>query len=209
METRDISLHGRMEDLLALVVGSIFLAAGIALLHAAGLVTGGTGGVALLLSKAVPLSPGIIFALLNLPFLWLAARTVGSLFAFRTLAVSCLVALWSTVIELGVRIEVQQPAIAAVSAGVLFGVGALALVRHGASVGGVGVLTVWLYRTRGWGIGRMQIMMDLIILTASSFIIPIGQIFWSTVSAIIMGIVMQMWHRPGLYTSQSPVKFIR
>ncbi|MBO9724707.1 MAG: YitT family protein [Novosphingobium sp.] len=201
--------HGRIEDIYALAVGSLLIGLGLTILHSAGLVTGGMAGLALLVGHFAPLPPGLLFAALNLPFLFLALRAMGSLFTLRTVVASGGIALASVLSEHALTIEVKDPFAAAVGAGTLLGMGTLAVVRHGAGVGGVGIVTVWLQQRRGWNIGRSQILIDFAILAASSIFLPLDKLAWSATSAIGMGVVTALWLRPGRYAGFSPLRKVR
>ena len=195
--------HGLAEDALALLFGCVFVATGMAILRGAGLVTGGMAGLALLGSHLVPLSPGVLLALLNLPFMVLAWRAIGPLFAVRTLIVSIGIAGLSLLWQHSVRIGIDNPAIAALAGGTLLGQGVLTLVRHGAGLGGLGVLTVWLQQRFGWLLGRSQLAIDVIVLGVSGLWLAPAQLGWSGLSALVMGLVVYLWVRPGRYTGYS------
>lgn len=192
--------HSRSEDVYAIVVGCVMIALGLALLHAAGLVTGGIAGVALLASYLVPLPTGVLFTLINIPFFLFAKRAMGSRFMWRTIAVNGGIALFSTMARYGLRIVEVHPAFAAIAGGTVIGMGILALARHDAGVGGTGVVTLWLQRTRGWNAGRTQIAIDLAILAASFAVVAPAQVGWSALSAAAISGILIAWHRPGRYT---------
>jgi len=200
--------HGTFEDALALLVGGLLIALGLSILNAAGLVTGGMAGVALLVGHYLPrdlqFPPGLLFALLNLPFLVLAFRAMGSLFTLRTVAGSAAIAALSIAVGHTLELQVRDPALAAIGAGCLLGMGTLAFVRHGTGVGGIGVVTVWLSRKRGWNIGRTQLLIDIVILAAAAAMMPLVSVAWSTLSAASMGLVTGLWLRPGRYAGFSP-----
>ncbi len=80
--------HSRIEDVYALVVGCILLTLGLVFLKAAGLVTGGIAGIALLVSYLVPLPPGLLFTIINIPFFAFAYRAMGPAFMWKTIAVN-------------------------------------------------------------------------------------------------------------------------
>jgi uncharacterized membrane-anchored protein YitT (DUF2179 family) len=84
--------HSAIEDVHALLIGSSFIAVGLTLLKAAGLVTGGVAGVALIVSYLTGWPVGVVFLVLNLPFYVLAQRTLGWMFTFKTLATNLLLA---------------------------------------------------------------------------------------------------------------------
>lgn len=195
--------HTSLEDGYALCIGCILIAVGLAMLRAAHLVTGGTAGLALLVSRFVSISPGVLFAVLNLPFFILAARVMGSWFTARTILVSLGIAGMSMVIDETTRIASGNPAVAAIAGGTLLGMGTLALARHGAGVGGVGIVTLWLQNARGWNAGRTQIAIDALVLAAAGVFLRPDRLLWSAVSALMMASVVYLWHRPGRYTGVS------
>lgn len=197
------SAHSLFEDGYALAVGCILIAVGLAMLRAVGLVTGGMAGLALLLSHYVPITPGVLFAMLNIPFFALAARVMGGWFTLKTIAVSIGIAALPFLIQETTQITSGSPALAAVAGGTLLGMGTLSLARHGAGVGGTGVVTLWLQDSRGWNAGRTQILLDLVILGASALTLPLDRLLWSTLSAIAMSNVVYLWHRPGRYNGFS------
>ncbi|KQM13178.1 hypothetical protein ASE73_12025 [Sphingomonas sp. Leaf24] len=192
--------HSRSEDVYAIVVGCVMIALGLALLRAAGLVTGGIAGIALLVSYLVPLPTGVLFTLINIPFFLFAKRAMGTRFMVRTIAVNAGIALFSTMARYGFRIVEVHPAFAAIAGGTVIGMGILALARHDAGVGGTGVVTLWLQRTRGWNAGRTQIAIDLGILATSFAVVAPVQVAWSALSAAAISGILIAWHRPGRYT---------
>ena len=195
--------HTILEDALALVVGCIFVATGLAILHAAGLVAGGMAGTALLVSQFVPFAPGLLLALLTAPFLLLGYFAIGPLFALRTVAASVLIAGLSIVVEDSVQLGVDSPLVASIAGGTLLGQGMLMLVRHGTGLGGFGVLAVWLLQKFGWPIGRTAIVVDVIVLGVSAIFLAPVPLMWSALCAVIMGAIVYLWHRPGVYAGAS------
>lgn len=192
--------HGRVEDVYALVVGCILLALGLVFLKAAGLVTGGIAGIALLLSYLVSLPPGLLFTIINVPFFVFAYRAMGAGFMWKTIAVNAGLAALSVAMNLGVQIQHISPMFAAIVGGTVIGMGILSLARHGAGVGGTGVLTLWLYKRYGINAGLAQMAFDVVILLASLSVISPLYIAWSAVSALAISGILIAWHRPGRYT---------
>ena len=195
--------HGWVEDLFAMIVGSIFVALGLVILHSSGFVTGGMAGAALLVSQVIPAPPGLLLAILSLPFIALGYFSIGPLFALRTVAVSGIIALLSVVAASTVDVSIGNPLVAAIAGGTLLGQGILCMVRHGAGMGGLGVLVFWLNRRFGWSMGLMQISLDVVVLGLSGFIMWGEKLAWSGVSALVMGLVVYLCHRPGRYVGIS------
>lgn len=192
--------HSRVEDVYALIVGCILLTLGLVFLKAAGLVTGGIAGIALLVSYLVPLPPGLLFTLINIPFFLFAYKALGPAFMWKTVAVNAGIAGLSVAMNLGLDIAHISPAFAALVGGTVIGMGILSLARHGAGVGGTGVLTLWLYKRHGINAGVTQIAMDVVILLASLSVIEPIRLAWSAVSAAAISGILVAWHRPGRYT---------
>lgn len=192
--------HSTAEDIYALIVGCILLTLGLALLKAAGLVTGGIAGVALLVSYLVPLPAGLLFTLINIPFFAFAWRAMGAKFMIKTIAVNAGIALLSIGARASISITVVQPGFTAIVGGTVIGMGVLSLARHGAGVGGTGVITLWLYRRYGINAGLSQIALDCVILAISLSVIGGSQLAWSALSAAAISGILIAWHRPGRYT---------
>ena len=78
--------HTLTEDAVAVFTGVLLISVGVAFFTSAGLLTGGTAGLAFLLHYATGIGFGKIFFVLNLPFYWLALRKLGRAFTIKTFA---------------------------------------------------------------------------------------------------------------------------
>jgi uncharacterized membrane-anchored protein YitT (DUF2179 family) len=192
--------HSVWEDLYALAVGCAFLVLGIVCLRSAGLVTGGVAGIALLLSYLVPVSPGWLFTLINLPFFLFARSAMGTAFMLKTMVVSVSVTILTLLAPAALRFEFIHPLLAALLGGTVIGMGILSLARHSAGVGGTGVMSLWLQKKRGWNAGRTQLAIDACIMAVAFFAVPPDRALLSAVSAAAMSGVLITFHRPGRYT---------
>ena len=76
--------HSTTEDVVAIFTGVLMISVGVAFFTSAGLLTGGTAGLAFLLHYATGMGFGKIFFVLNLPFYWLALRKLGREFTLKT-----------------------------------------------------------------------------------------------------------------------------
>lgn len=191
--------HSVAEDGYALAIGCILIGLGLVLLKGAGLVTGGIAGVALLLSYVLPLPAGLLFTLVNLPFFALAQRVLGTRFAIKTVLANLGISAVTMLARGSVTISHVHPAFAALVGGTVIGMGILCLARHQAGVGGTGVVTLWLQRSRGWNAGRTQMALDVVILAAAIPVVRAPQLAWSALSAVAISLMLIAWHRPGRY----------
>ena len=190
--------HSLVEDLLALLIGSLLIGLGLLLLQSARLFTGGIAGIALILHYLTGYAVGPLFVLANVPFMLFAWRRMGVGFTLKTLAVNLLLAGISLGLPRVIRVEIE-PAFAAVAGGVLVGMGLLTLVRHRASVGGIGVVAIWAQERHGISAGRVQMAADGVILLAALLVLPAGGLPLSVVSAFLLDLIVLMNHRPGRY----------
>ncbi|WP_260433873.1 YitT family protein [Burkholderia sp. Bp8998] len=192
--------HSLFEDLYAMIVGMAFVVTGLVLLKAAGLVTGGIAGIALLAAYIFPLPVGLIFTLVNIPFFIFAYFVMGARFAIKSTVASCGITLALMAMPGTLTIAYVSPLFAAFTGGTLCGMGILALARHGVGVGGTGIVTLWLQRERGINAGITQMCIDATILLVSMLTIPAGRVGWSALSAVAVSGMIVAWHRPGRYT---------
>ncbi len=132
--------HTPVEDVQGIFTGSLVAALGLYLLASAGLLTGSTAGIAFLLHYALGINFGLAFFLLNVPFFYLSWRQLGPAFTIKTFVAIGLTAVISNVQTQFFTISGMNPAWGALSGGLLLGYGLLALYRHRASLGGVGIL---------------------------------------------------------------------
>jgi len=79
--------HGAFEDAQALFAGTLFVAMALMLFNQAGLLVGGTAGVAFLLHYVTGISFGKLFFVVNLPFYWFAWTRMGASSPSRPLCV--------------------------------------------------------------------------------------------------------------------------
>jgi uncharacterized membrane-anchored protein YitT (DUF2179 family) len=191
--------HTPIEDVHALLIGSSFIAVGLTLLKAAGLATGGVAGVALLLSYMVPWPVGVLFFLINIPFYVLAQRTLGWVFTGKTLATNVLLAGLALGMPYWLKIDRVDPFFAAIFGGTILGMGVLALARHKSSVGGIGVLALWLYEKRGISAGKVQMAADCAVVVAAFALISWDKLLLSILSAVALSVVIIANHKPGRY----------
>jgi len=191
--------HSVFEDAFALVIGALLVSFGIELIKDAGLVSGGIAGVAFVLHYASGVSFGLLFFILNLPFYWLAFRRMGLEFTVKTFVAVALLAALSEVAHRLIVIERVNPGYAAALGGVALGLGCLALARHRASLGGVGIFVLYLQEHLGWRAGKIQMAIDCTIVASSLLLIEPTRVAWSVLGAVIMNAILAFNHKPGRY----------
>jgi len=191
--------HSLFEDLQALLTGTLFAALGLTLLREAGLFTGGTTGIALVLHQATGLAFGGLLFAVNLPFYLLAWRRMGRRFTVKTVAAVSLLSLLAEAMPGWINVHTLHPVFAAVGGGLLIGTGFIILFRHQASLGGLNVLVLWLQERRGWRAGLTQGLADLLILLCALPWLDAQRLALSVLAALAINFALAVNHRPGRY----------
>ncbi|WP_075292352.1 YitT family protein [Pararhizobium arenae] len=191
--------HSVMDDAQGVIAGSMLAVLGISLLSNAGLLTGGTPGIAFLLHYATGLSFGICFFIVNLPFYYLAFRRMGPLFTLKTFAAVAITSMLSEQLPGHLGLNGVDPLVGALFGGLVIGAGLLALFRHRASLGGVGILALYVQDRFGWRAGLVQLCFDGMILACSFFLASPYIILCSIIGAIVLNLTLAINHRKDRY----------
>ncbi|MBX5237140.1 MULTISPECIES: YitT family protein [unclassified Rhizobium] len=191
--------HTPIEDVQGIFSGSLVAALGLYVLASAGLLTGSTAGVAFLLHYAFGVNFGLAFFLLNLPFFYLSWKRLGLAFTLKTFIAIGLTSVLAEVQSRFLSISSIHPAWAALLGGLLLGFGLLALYRHRASLGGVGILGIYLQERFGIRAGLVQLAIDMCVLAAAFFVTTPPVVFYSVLGAIVLNLFVAINHRADRY----------
>lgn len=191
--------HTLTEDAVAIFTGVLLISVGVAFFTSAGLLTGGTAGLAFLLHYATGISFGKIFFVLNLPFYWLALRKLGRSFTVKTFMAVLLLSLLTELQSQFLEFAQLQPLYAAIAGGLITGTGFLVLFRHRCSLGGVGIAALYLQDRYGWRAGKVQMAVDCAIVLLALWTVEPLRVVWSIAGAVALNLVLAMNHRPGRY----------
>lgn len=191
--------HSLVEDGLALLMGSLFIALGLMLLKAAGLSFGGLAGLALIADAGFGLPFAPVFYALSLPFFVFGHLAFGRVYLVKSLIATSSLALLAGILPHGVTITHVDPPVAAVAAGLLIGMGMLALIRHNTGVGGIATLAVWLQKRFGLRAGYVQMGVDAAIVATALTVLDVEAVLLSVVASVLMNLVIGLYHRPGRY----------
>lgn len=191
--------HTLLEDVLAIVLGTLMVSFGVTLLKQAGALTGSTAGIAFLISYLSKTSFGLAFFLINIPFYWLAVRRMGLAFTVKTFSAVALVSLFSHLHPLFIHFSALDPFYATLFGNVVMGIGFIVLFRHKASLGGINILALWLQDRYGIRAGKLQMVVDTCVVLASLFVVSREMLAASIAGAVVLNLIIAMNHRPGRY----------
>jgi len=191
--------HSWVEDAVATLIGTYVASFGVFLLHSGEAVTGGTAGLALLLSYASGGSFGVLFLAVNVPFLALGVWKRGPGFGVRTLVAIVLVGAWTELHPVFLDLAEISSVYAALTGNLLVGISMLILFRHNASMGGLNTLALLAQDLLGWRAGYVQLACDVLIIAAALTVTEPAVVVASAVGAGLLNLVLIMNHRPGRY----------
>lgn len=193
--------HTLLDDAQGMAFGTVLAAFGIAMLTHLGLITGQTAGLAVLLSYGTGLPFGAVFFAVNLPFYWLGWRRLGRNFTIKTFLAVALLSGLSFLMPGWVAFERLNPAFGAVLFGLVSGSALLALFRHGASLGGVGILALMIQDRTGFRAGWTQLLFDAALFGSAMFLLDPLIVALSALGAAVLNLVIAINHRRDRYVA--------
>lgn len=194
--------HTFLDDVQGLSTGIIMSSLGLVLLTHLGLMTGQTAGAAILLAHVTGASFGLVFFLINLPFYWLAWRRMGWVFTVKSLICVTALSIATETIPLGFQITRLEPLLGIAFFGTVTGIGLLAIFRHGGSLGGLGVLALYVQDTYGFRAGWVQLIVDAVLFTLAALLFPASVVVYSLLGALILNGLIAFNHRRDRYIAR-------
>ncbi|SFI21197.1 YitT family protein [Jannaschia pohangensis] len=194
--------HSLLEDSQAFLLGTTLCALGVQFLTAAGLVTGQTAGLGVILSYATDWSFGVWFFLVNLPFYVLGWLRMGPGFVVKTAIAVTMVSVLSRVMPEVVTFQTLNPWAASALSGAVIGMGLIVLFRHGASLGGIGILALWVQEAFGIRAGWVQLAFDAVLFAVALALLPLPAVAASVLGAVIVNLIIAVNHRRDRYVGR-------
>ncbi|MDS9468355.1 YitT family protein [Paracoccus sp. MBLB3053] len=191
--------HGMIDDAQGLAYGSFVAAVGVMLMTHMGFVTGQTAGLAVLISYATGWGFGPVFFVVNLPFYWLGYRRFGLGFTLKSFLAVALLSLIVQILPSRLHFGEIHPLVAALLLGCLTGSALLALFRHGASLGGIGIVGLYIQDATGFRAGWTQLIFDACLFAAALLLRDVETVAWSFLGAVVLNLVIAINHRRDRY----------
>ena len=202
LETPPADRHSKLEDLQGLLLGTLLLALAVQFFEAGALITGQVAGLSLLVSYWGGWSFGAVFFVINLPFYAVAIYRMGWVFTLKTFAAVAILSGWTVLLPQTMGFAFLHPLIGAILGGVTSGAGLLILFRHGATLGGVGIIAVWLQDTRGIKAGKVQLGFDIGVFALAILLFAPMTVVYSFLGAAVTNVVILTNHRRDRYIAR-------
>ncbi|WP_417249227.1 YitT family protein [Celeribacter sp.] len=191
--------HTLFEDAQGFVFGTAMCAFALVMLRDLGFITGQTAGLSLLLAYILEAPFGWVFFVVNLPFYWFGYKRMGKTFVLKTFVCVALISVFAEVFPLLMSFEKLDPTFGAVMLGFLQGAGLMAIFRHGGSLGGIGILALYLQDATNLKAGYVQLGFDAVLFAVAAFLLPLPQVVFSLLGAVILNLVIAINHRRDRY----------
>lgn len=191
--------HSVAEDVQGMLLATLVSSLGLAVFAKGGIMIGGIAGVAFLVHYAAGWNFGLMFVLLNMPFYWLSVRRMGWEFTIKTFAAVGACGVLTDLLPRWADYSHMTTLYSAVVGGALVGLGILFFIRHRASLGGIGILAVYIQRDHGISAGKVQMSFDAMLMIAAFFILTPQKVGYSALGAVLLSLVLMFNHRPHRY----------
>ncbi len=139
--------------------------------------------------------------MVNLPFYGFAIRRMGRAFTAKTFAAVALMSAIVEVLPALVSFGKVEPLTGALFFGMIAGGGMIAILRHGASLGGIGILALWLQDHTGSRAGWTQLGVDALGFAAALLLLPSDIVAYSLAGALVMNLLIGINHRRDRYVA--------
>ena len=200
VESKIKTEHRWFEDAIAILIGASLVSFGVMFLKHAGLLTGGTAGLSLLIHYKFGITFGVVFFLINLPFYYLAIRRMGWIFTAKTFTAVFMVSTFSSLHDKFINIQAINPLYAAIFGGFIFGVGFIILFRHKASLGGFNILALYLQDRFSIKAGWLLMGLDVTVILVSLSVVSLYQLVLSVFCGLVLNLIIALNHRQDRYT---------
>jgi uncharacterized membrane-anchored protein YitT (DUF2179 family) len=195
--------HSLVEDAVAFVIATTLVALGIVFLQTAGLFTGQIAGAALIGSYLGGWPFGLVFFVLNLPFYVFAALRMGWMFTIKSFIAVMMMSSCTEFFSATLTIDMPHPVYGAIIGSVCAGLGLLSFFRHGASLGGIGMLALYLQDRFDFRAGVTQLIFDAGVFIVAFFLFDPMTVLWSLLGAAFLNVIIALNNRRDRYVARS------
>lgn len=159
-------------DFAVIILGSLIFSLGIAgFIEPSEISPGGFSGVAIILNHVTGLPTGSLLFALNLPLILLGFLKLGGLMVLKTFLCTLVSSVAIDVIKIYLPIITEDKILSSLAGGLLIGVGMALVLSRGATSGGTDIAAKLIERKYPYfTLGRLILLMDALIITASAFV---------------------------------------
>ena len=150
---------------------------------------GGITGVGMIVNHLAGLPVGVVSLALNIPLFLAGYRTMGRVFAFRSLVATILLSVFIDVLPL--KPMTTDPLLGTLFGGVLLGIGLGLIMRGGATSGGSDMIARMVHRRFQFiSVGSFLFAIDFAVVTAAGFLIGTTEALYALINIFLTAKVM-------------------
>lgn len=178
MEKRAQQIFIAFKECLLIICAIILVAFGLkSFLIPNGVIDGGVTGLSLLISFLSPISVSLALFVLNIPFMFMARKQMGNIFAMKTFLV--IIGLSIALIFFDFPIITTDKLLAVVFGGFMVGAGTGLAIRGGSVTDGIEVLSIYLNKKFGLSIGEVVFGLNAIIFSVAAILLSVESALYS------------------------------
>lgn len=158
------------------------------------LAEGGLAGVTLILHALFKINPAYTQLIFNIPLLLIGYKYLGKKSFVYTIYATFMMSFFIYIFqEINITIDINNDyLIAALLAGIFSGLGTGIIFRYGGTSGGGDIIAKILEAKKGYQVGRVLLIIDIIVLTASLSYVGIRQIAYTLIASFVYSQVTQL-----------------
>ena len=192
-------LRFSLREYILIALGSILYAVSTVLfVFPSGLLLGGTSGISVILTRALPLSPGVISMILNFTLIILAFAVLGKGMASKTMIGSVLTAAFIGLLDELIPLDqalIENPYISSIVGAMIIAAASGILFFVDSSSGGTDIIALIVRKFSGIQIGRALLITDVLIVLVGGFMAGTTILISSFLGLLIktLGIDVVIW----------------
>jgi uncharacterized membrane-anchored protein YitT (DUF2179 family) len=172
-----------------ILLGSLAMAFGVvAFLSPNHVATGGTAGLAIVLSNVVPLSVGLLMLLINIPLLLVSLKYLGKKFAIKTIICIAFIVLFVEILTTFFRLPSfsNDLMLATLYGGLSVGLGLGLIFKGGSSAGGGTILAKIISSKTSMKTSTVILILDALVLLSAGYVFKSVELaLWSLISIYV------------------------
>lgn len=157
------------------------------------LLSGGVGGIAIIIQYTTGITAGALVLLINIPIFIFGVREIDRDFIIHSFIGTVSLSIFLIVlqdVEFLKAIRVDDTMLSSIYGGVISGIGSGIIFRNRGSLGGTDIIAVIIRKYRSINIGSMLFVINVIIICISSFLYGIKLGMFTLVSMYIASVVL-------------------
>jgi len=173
-----------LKEFFLILVGILLAGFGLkGFLIPSGFIDGGVTGISLLIHFLTPINLSLLIFVINLPFIFLARKQIGKVFAIKTFF--AIIVLSLSLLWINYPIITLDKILVAIFGGFLLGAGIGLSVRGGSVLDGTEILSVYLNRKTGFSIGEIVFFINVIIFSVAAIFLGIEVALYSILTYLV------------------------